>query len=526
MRIELFGDEVESMRWFSTFTQRSLGEAERVELAPAAELDAEHRELAELAAMEAAEQGGEPPSLADAAAAGALPGAARPGPRLRRGRPRRRRGDRAGAARPLGGRDDGDARRRRPPPLRRRRGAAGRARRPLADRRRRGRRGRLPRRPRRVARSQRQGGGGGAGEAGPLRLPHRRRLRQPRRGRARPLRARPPRRLPARRRPALAGPRPLPSPRRGCARASSAPSCGSRSTPSAASSTAAAAPTSRAAGAARGRLAFSDLRVGDYVVHEDHGVARFAGFETREVGGVTRDYLYLEYRGEDRVYVPTDQLAKLSRYVGAGGEPPLSALGGKRWQNMKARARNAAGALAGELLNLYAERRTRKGPRLPARRRVADRDGGGLPLPRDRRPDRGDRGGQGRHGVRAADGPAGLRRRRLRQDRGRAARRGQGRGRRQAGDDAGADDDPRPAALRHLPRAPRRPPLRGRGRLAAAQAGRGEGGAGGLRGGQGRRPDRHPPAALARRPRQATSASSSSTRSSASASSRRSCCAS
>ncbi|HXR29699.1 MAG TPA: transcription-repair coupling factor, partial [Solirubrobacterales bacterium] len=65
--------------------------------------------------------------------------------------------------------------------------------------------------------------------------------------------------------------------------------------------------------------------------------------------------------GEDRVYVPTDQLAKLSRYVGAGGEPTLSALGGKRWQNMKARARRAAGALAGELLNLYAERRTRKG---------------------------------------------------------------------------------------------------------------------------------------------------------------------
>ncbi len=57
VRIELFGDEIESMRWFSTFTQRSLGDAERVELAPAAELDIEHRELAELAAMEAAEKG-------------------------------------------------------------------------------------------------------------------------------------------------------------------------------------------------------------------------------------------------------------------------------------------------------------------------------------------------------------------------------------------------------------------------------------------------------------------------------------
>ena len=116
-----------------------------------------------------------------------------------------------------------------------------------------------------------------------------------------------------------------------------------------------------APGAGKGRLAFGELRVGDYVVHEDHGVARFAGFETREVGGITRDYLYLEYKGEDRVFVPTDQLAKLSRYVGAGGEPSLSALGGKRWQNMKARARKAAGALAGELLNLYAERRSRRG---------------------------------------------------------------------------------------------------------------------------------------------------------------------
>src|SRR5690348_7061303 len=65
VRIELFGDEIDSMRWFSTFTQRSLGDAERVELAPAAELDLEHRELAELAAMEAAEAGDEPPTAAE-----------------------------------------------------------------------------------------------------------------------------------------------------------------------------------------------------------------------------------------------------------------------------------------------------------------------------------------------------------------------------------------------------------------------------------------------------------------------------
>jgi transcription-repair coupling factor (superfamily II helicase) len=123
----------------------------------------------------------------------------------------------------------------------------------------------------------------------------------------------------------------------------------------------------------RGALrSFSELRTGDIVVHEDHGVARFAGFETRTVANVTRDYLYLEYQGDDRVFVPTDQLAKISRYVGGAprrngvvGErasgPQLSKLGGTRWDTMKARARRAAQELAGELLGLYAERRRRAG---------------------------------------------------------------------------------------------------------------------------------------------------------------------
>ncbi len=115
--------------------------------------------------------------------------------------------------------------------------------------------------------------------------------------------------------------------------------------------------------AARARMAsFADLRVGDYVVHEDHGIARFAGFETKTLAGVTRDYLELEYRGADKVFSPTDQLAKISRYVGAGGDAPqLSALGSKRWDAVKARARRAARDLAGELLNLYAERQARRG---------------------------------------------------------------------------------------------------------------------------------------------------------------------
>ncbi len=114
---------------------------------------------------------------------------------------------------------------------------------------------------------------------------------------------------------------------------------------------------------ARARLAAAiELRVGDYVVHEDHGVARFSGFDTKTLAGVTRDYLELEYRGGDRVFAPTDQLARISRYIGAeGDEPALSPLGGKRWQNMKSRARRAAQAMAGDLINLYAERQVRKG---------------------------------------------------------------------------------------------------------------------------------------------------------------------
>jgi transcription-repair coupling factor (superfamily II helicase) len=114
------------------------------------------------------------------------------------------------------------------------------------------------------------------------------------------------------------------------------------------------------AGGGRGRIAsFADLAVGDVVVHEDHGIARFDGFDTKTVGGVTRDYLTLAYRGTDKVFLPADQLHKISRYFGAAGPDGvnLSKLGGKAWENLKTRARKAAHELAGELINLYAERR-------------------------------------------------------------------------------------------------------------------------------------------------------------------------
>jgi len=112
----------------------------------------------------------------------------------------------------------------------------------------------------------------------------------------------------------------------------------------------------------RALQSFADLRTGDYVVHEDHGVGRLQAFETKEVAGVTRDYLLLAFRGEDRLYVPHEQIGKVSRYIGADSKAPaLSKLGGKAWQNLKSRARESLRELAGELLALYARRQQAPG---------------------------------------------------------------------------------------------------------------------------------------------------------------------
>jgi transcription-repair coupling factor (superfamily II helicase) len=112
----------------------------------------------------------------------------------------------------------------------------------------------------------------------------------------------------------------------------------------------------------RALQSFADLRTGDYVVHEDHGVGKLQSFETKTVAGVTRDYLLLAFRGDDRLYVPHEQLGKVSRYIGAdGAAPALSKLGGKAWDNLKARARASVRELAGELLALYARRQNAPG---------------------------------------------------------------------------------------------------------------------------------------------------------------------
>jgi transcription-repair coupling factor (superfamily II helicase) len=108
------------------------------------------------------------------------------------------------------------------------------------------------------------------------------------------------------------------------------------------------------------------LTAGDLVVHDQHGIGRFAEMTERTVGGARREYLVLEYAsskrggGSDKLYVPMDSLDQLSRYVG-GQAPALSRLGGSDWTNTKTKARKAVREIASELVALYAKRQTAPG---------------------------------------------------------------------------------------------------------------------------------------------------------------------
>src|SRR5438309_814329 len=104
----------------------------------------------------------------------------------------------------------------------------------------------------------------------------------------------------------------------------------------------------------------SDLKPGDHIVHEDHGIGRFERFVTREVAGVVREYLELQFAGTDVVSLPTERVDKVTRYVG-GTPPALSALGGREWGVTKRRAKKAAEEIARELLRLYAAREATQG---------------------------------------------------------------------------------------------------------------------------------------------------------------------
>lgn len=109
-------------------------------------------------------------------------------------------------------------------------------------------------------------------------------------------------------------------------------------------------------------MLYADLQVGDYVVHVDHGIGRFTGLIQRQLDGHEREYLAVEYDRNDILYVPVHQADRLTRYVGAdGGKPSLDNLGGQAWAETKSRVKEAVQKVAEDLLDLYARRQVVQG---------------------------------------------------------------------------------------------------------------------------------------------------------------------
>ena len=107
---------------------------------------------------------------------------------------------------------------------------------------------------------------------------------------------------------------------------------------------------------------FSDLRPGEYVVHEVHGIGLYKGLHTITNEGVKRDYLHIAYADEDNLYIPVDSLDQIQKYIAPEGKKPkVGRMGGKQWQQAKQRASESIRKLAVNLIKIYAERRAQKG---------------------------------------------------------------------------------------------------------------------------------------------------------------------
>ena len=126
---------------------------------------------------------------------------------------------------------------------------------------------------------------------------------------------------------------------------------------------------------AGGQLALEELQPGDIVVHAVHGIGRYVGMEHRSVGGAERDYLVLAYDQGDKLYLPSEQVELISRYVG-GEHPKLSRLGSREWDRQKARVRKKVREMAAELVRLYSARMASPGhafgPDTPWQRELED----------------------------------------------------------------------------------------------------------------------------------------------------------
>lgn len=109
-------------------------------------------------------------------------------------------------------------------------------------------------------------------------------------------------------------------------------------------------------------LNISDLVIGSYVVHESHGIGKYEGIEQLDIQGIKKDYLTIRYKGEDKLYIPIDQMNLIQKYIGADSvKPKINKLNSGDWQRIKTRARKAVEDMAQDLLNLYAKRETLKG---------------------------------------------------------------------------------------------------------------------------------------------------------------------
>lgn len=107
---------------------------------------------------------------------------------------------------------------------------------------------------------------------------------------------------------------------------------------------------------------YSDLTIGDYVVHENNGIGIYSGLEKIVVNNIQKDFIVINYKGNDKVFVPIDQMDLVSKYIGNKGEKPtLSSLGSQSWVKAKQRAKRAVDEIADDLVKLYAKRSKEKG---------------------------------------------------------------------------------------------------------------------------------------------------------------------
>ena len=104
------------------------------------------------------------------------------------------------------------------------------------------------------------------------------------------------------------------------------------------------------------------MKIGDYVVHKIHGIGIYIGVNTIKADGVIKDYIKIKYKNDDILYVPTDALDAIRKYIGGDGTAPkINKLGSKEWQNTKAKVKKNLREVAKELIELYAKREKSKG---------------------------------------------------------------------------------------------------------------------------------------------------------------------